>query len=272
MPFITAGDSVYLYYTDQGQGDPIVLIHGWTMNHKVFQHNVDVLGRTNRVITLDIRGHGHSGKQEMNWTLEQAATDLETLLNHLDLSSVTLVGWSMGTTIIHNYFDQFGYDKIKGAVFIDMTPCLFVQEDWEHGAYGKLNPRSAYMFKESVYKDRLAVQTGNIPALFQNAQIPDEATAEFFLREAMLTPTSTMIAFWVSMVFHDWRPQLPEIKVPILLCYADKSAVYPTSLGQYLNETIPDSTLVTFENSGHALFWEEPDKFNAAVAAFVNSP
>ena len=108
MPYMTAEDGVPIYYTDQGQGEPIFLVHGWTMNHKFFQHNIPELSRTHRVVTMDIRGHGHSGKQEVNLSLRQAARDARAIIDHLGLDGVNLAGWSMGTTLICNYFDLFG--------------------------------------------------------------------------------------------------------------------------------------------------------------------
>ena len=128
MPYMIADDAVPIYYTDRGEGDPIFLIHGWTMNHKFFQYNIPELSRTHRVVTMDNRGHGHSGKQELNMNLHQAAKDARGVIEHLGLDGVTLVGWSMGTTLIFNYLDLFSGDKLKGVVFIDMTPYL-VNED-----------------------------------------------------------------------------------------------------------------------------------------------
>ena len=75
MPYLTAEDGVPIYYTDRGEGAPIFLVHGWTMNHKFFERNIPELSRAHRVVTMDIRGHGHSGKQELNMSLRQAAKD-----------------------------------------------------------------------------------------------------------------------------------------------------------------------------------------------------
>jgi pimeloyl-ACP methyl ester carboxylesterase len=80
-----------------------------------------------------------------------------------------------------------------------------------------------------------------------------------------------MVAFWTSMVAHDWREQLPQIPVPVLLCHGSGSALYPTKIGEYLNEQIPESELVMFEESGHSPFWEESEKFNRKVARFADS-
>jgi pimeloyl-ACP methyl ester carboxylesterase len=78
-----------------------------------------------------------------------------------------------------------------------------------------------------------------------------------------------MVAFWTSMVAHDWREQLPQTPVPVLLCYGAQSTLYPTKIRDYLAERVPDSSLVVFEESGHAPFWEEPEKFNQEVARFA---
>ncbi|MCD8488699.1 alpha/beta hydrolase [Kamptonema cortianum] len=267
MPFFTAEDGVPLYYTDEGEGTPILLIHGITMNHKFFQQNAPVFAKTHRVVTLDIRGHGYSGKQELNWTLRQAARDVRKLIAHLNLSDVTLVGWSMGTTLIYNYFDQFGGEQLKGAVFMDMSPYLLKVDDWEHAMFGNLDYKTAIEVTHNIFSDRIAALEGLIAISFKAGQPPDFATKELWMRESMLTPNSAMAAFWLSMLAADWRSG--PIPVPVLLCYGSQSVFFPTPLGKALQASIPNSHLVMFEQSGHSLFWEEPDRFNAEVARFV---
>jgi non-heme chloroperoxidase len=269
MPYMIADDGVPIYYTDRGEGDPIFLIHGWTMNHKFFQYNIPELSRTHRVVTMDIRGHGHSGKQELNMNLRQAAKDARGIIEHLGLDGVTLVGWSMGTTLIFNYLDLFGGEKLKGVVFIDMTPYLVNEDGWEHGVFGTLDLKAAYGLERDIFEDRLAVEEAFIPACFKGGEGPDEDTQEWWIRESMLTPTGAMAAFWTSMVAYDWREQLPRSPVPVLLCYGAQSAIYPTKIRDYMQEHIPNSSLVVFEESGHSPFWEEPGKFNAEVARFA---
>ena len=93
MPYVLASDEVPLYYTSCGQGPVVVLIHGFSMNGGFFRHNVPELAQGHRVVTMDLRGHGHSGKQEHNWTLPQAARDVRARLEQLDLHDVMLAGW-----------------------------------------------------------------------------------------------------------------------------------------------------------------------------------
>ena len=270
MPYMTADDGVPIYYTDQGQGNPIFLIHGWTMNHKFFQRNIPELSRTHRVVTMDIRGHGHSGKQELNMSLRQAAKDARAVIDHLGLENVTIVGWSMGTSLIFHYLDRFGAEKLKNAVFIDMTARLVNDGGWEHGVFGTLDYAAAYALERDILEDRLTVEEAFVPACFKNGEAPDEETKEWWIRESMLTPTGVMVAFWTSMVAHDWRDLLPRIPVPVLLCYGThQNALYPTRSGEHLHGQIPEGELVEFEESGHSPFWEEPEKFNREVARFA---
>jgi pimeloyl-ACP methyl ester carboxylesterase len=269
VPYMTADDGVPIYYTDQGEGDPIFLIHGWTMNHKFFQHNTLELSRTHRIVTMDIRGHGRSGKQELNMSLRQAAEDARAVIDHLSLDRVTLAGWSMGTSLIFHYFDLFGGEKLKGAVFIDMTPRLVNDGGWEHGVFGTLDYAAAYALERDIFEDRMTVEAAFIPACFKDGVAPDEETIDWWIGESMLTPTGVMAAFWTSMVAYDWREQLPKTPVPVLLCYGARSALYPTEIGALLDEEIPQSELVVFEESGHSPFWEEPEKFNREVTRFA---
>lgn len=270
MPYLIAEDGIPIYYTDRGQGEPIFLIHGWTMNHKFFQHNIPALSQTHRVVTMDIRGHGHSGKQELNLTLPQAARDAQRVIEHLGLGNVTLAGWSMGNLLVFNYIEQFGFDKLKGVVFIEGTPYLVSEGGWEHGAFGDFDLKAAYELERDIFQNRLAVEEAFISACFKRGEAPDEATKEWWLRESMLTPTGTMVAFWASGVAHDWRGLLSQIPVPVLLCYGTNSAICPTKIGDYMQEYIPNSTLVEFEASGHSPFWEEPEKFNTEMSRFAS--
>jgi len=272
MPYMTAEDGVPIYYTDQGQGTPIFLIHGWMMNHKFFRHNVPELSRTHRVVTMDIWGHGHSGKQELNMSLRQAAKDARAIIEHLALEEVTIVGWSMGTALVFHYLDLFGGEGLKNAVFVDMTARLVNDGGWEHGVFGTLDYAAAYALERDILEDRLAFEEALIPACFKGGEAPDEETKEWWIRESMLTPTGVTVAFWASMVAHDWRELLPRIPVPVLLCYGRaQNALFPTEIGQHLDGRIPESELVEFGESGHSPFWEEPEKFNREVARFAST-
>ena len=272
MPYVLASDEVPLYYTSCGQGPVVVLIHGFSMNGGLFRHNVPELAQGHRVVTMDLRGHGHSGKQEHNWTLPQAARDVRALLEQLDLHDVMLAGWSMGATVIFNYLQQFGDDRLRGLGIIDMTPYLLTEPGWEYAAFhNTLSPDAALGTVRDLWADRLTLLTDFISACFAEGTDPDPDTVDQWLRESMLPPAGAAAAFWTSMVCQDWRPLLSRIDLPVLLCYGGRSQIYAPELGPYLHQQIADSTLVTFDDSGHSPCWEEPEKFNAELGRFVDA-
>lgn len=91
MPFVRATDGVPLCYRSVGRGRPIVLVHAWTMNGRLFDANAAALAEDHQVITVDLRGHGRSGKEPVNLTMAQLGADLATVIEHLDLHTLCSV-------------------------------------------------------------------------------------------------------------------------------------------------------------------------------------
>lgn len=269
MPFVPATDGVLLHYRCVGTGRPIVLIHGWTMNGRFFDRNVEHLARTNQVVTIDMRGHGRSGRDLVHLTMEQLGQDVETVLEHLQLRDVVLGGWSMGMAVVYNYLDLFGTSRLAAVIDIDMTPYLFADAGWEHGVFGNLDAAASLAVQRQMVKDRIGLCETLIPAMFAAGAEVDPDTLQWWKDESTSVPDLTALALWVSFSSQDWRPLLPKIDVPVLLAHGAHSQIYPTKVWEALAAAIPTTKTVIFENSGHSPFWEEPDRFNAEVAAFV---
>ena len=131
MPYFRTNDHVELYFEEQGEGKPVVLIHGWSASRKHFNKQINELAKYHRVISYDLRGHGDSSRVEYGLTMEQFAKDLNDLVIHLNLEDVSFVGWSMGTHIIWEYVKNYGCDNIASLCFIDMTPKLLTDAEWD---------------------------------------------------------------------------------------------------------------------------------------------
>src|SRR5690606_29285702 len=112
------------------------LIHGWSASRKHFKKQINELAKHHRVICYDLRGHGDSSRVEQGLTMNQFAKDLRDLITYLKLEDVSLVGWSMGTHIIWEYVKNYGCDNIESLCFIDMTPKLLTDEEWDLGLFG----------------------------------------------------------------------------------------------------------------------------------------
>lgn len=150
---------------------------------------------------------------------------------------------------------------------MDQSPYPVSEPGWEHGGVGFQEWLGA---QQQIVEDRLGFQQWFVSSCFAEGKVPDGTTGDTWLRESMLTPNVALLAYLASLATSgDYRGLLGRLRVPVLLCYGAKSASFPTKVGEYMREQIPNSELVMFEQSGHSPFWEEPEKFNAAVARFA---
>jgi len=268
MPYLETPDDVPLQYETRGEGETVVLVHGWTMNAEYWwQKNVEALAESHHVVTIDLRGHGSSGKTDDNHTIPQYARDTNHVLTSLDLTDVTLVGWSMGAAVAMSYVDQFGGDRLRSLCLVDQSPYFYSEDGWECPAFGEFSPEALTGIVAALQADRAALVKGELfPAFF--VETPSAETVDEMYAETMKTPTSVAVAMLKELCRHDFRELVSEITLPTLLMYGDKSAVFPGA-GEWMHEQIPESELVLFEESSHCPFWEEPERFNRELAGFV---
>ena len=107
---------VELHYTDRGEGQPIVLIHGFPLDGDSWERQIPaLLAAGKRVITYDRRGFGQSSQPSTGYDYDTFAADLHALLEALDLRDVILVGFSMGTGEVARYLSTYGSDRVAKA-------------------------------------------------------------------------------------------------------------------------------------------------------------
>lgn len=124
-------DGTRVYYLDQGPRTPdaLVLVHGEPLSSWFWQHNIPGLSRGHRIISLDIRGRGKSGKTEYGHDIPQFAKDLRAILVAASVERFVGVGWSLGTSVLWSYVEQFGERRLRGLVNVDQRPYRWFSED-----------------------------------------------------------------------------------------------------------------------------------------------
>lgn len=267
MPYLATSDNVDLYYEERGTGTPVVLIHGWTCNRKFFDGTTSALREDYRVVSLDLRGHGDSGRPQHGLTMARLATDVRELVTFLDLAPATMVGWSMGAHVIFEYVSRFGSDDLERAITIDMTPRLLTDEEWDLGLYGAFDHEANMETLATITPgwDRVA---GDV---FRDLlQTLDEDDLEWVIAESEKTPTNTAVNLWVAMATADYRSSLSEIEVPTLVTYGEESALYSPETAEFIAEEVPDAEVVGFEGVGHGLPVGQPGRLADEIAAFVD--
>ena len=119
MAFIETKDGVSLHVKDAGKGRPVVLIHGWPLTGDMFEYQtVALLEAGYRVITYDRRGFGQSGHPATGYDYNTFADDLATVIDKLDLSGASLVGFSMGGGEIARYLSRHGASRVAKVALV----------------------------------------------------------------------------------------------------------------------------------------------------------
>ena len=258
MPYLVTSDGLPLYYEDEGPRNKaaIFLIHAEPFNTKFWQKNIPEIAKEMRIVSMDVRGRGESGKTDQGLTLAQYARDFRYMLEALGLERVVAAGWSMGSAIIWSYVQQFGEDRLAGFVDVDQRPYRFKSYD---DLLVKLEAIRTYRLKDH----RKAV----VDYFGPEAQV-DDALVDWMSYECMKTPTSVHRAAAYESYFADFRPVLLTMEAPARIFWA-KYGVIDEPTAMLLHRSLKNSELVFFEHSGHLLPWTEKEKFNAEMLSFA---
>ena len=267
MKQFTAPDGAQIAYRDEGEGRPLVLLHG-LMAHSGFFESQNMLARDFRLISIDLRGHGASCAAGGALTLELLAGDVAGIAEALDLRGAVGIGWSLGASVLWQVLAGPTGDRFAGAVVVDMTARVMNGEDWQLG----LSPEACDARTAAIAEDFETFATAAGQAIF--AQPIGEAfrdRADWASFEFARNDPGAIGSLWASLVGQDFRPLLGRIRQPTLIVRGAHSQLYGGATADHLAAVLPDARIVKFTASGHAPQIEEPDKFNATIRAFAES-
>ncbi len=278
MAYITVGTEnsadIELYYTDQGTGRPVVLIHGFPLNGESWgKQQAALLDAGYRVIAYDRRGFGASSKAGSGYDYDTFAADLHALMEELDLQDAALVGFSMGTGEIARYLSRYGTGRVAQAAFLgSLEPYLAITEDNPEGA------APAQYFQETadaVREDRYAFMTG----FFRNFYNLDDLLGERISQEAV--DASVAVANLAGNVAvaaapltwpTDFRADIPQITVPTLIVHGTADNILPIdATGRRFRELLPSATYVEIDGAPHGLLWTHGAEVNEVLLTFLGS-
>lgn len=115
----TSVDGVTVRYDARGSGEPtLVLVHGWMNDRGIWGEHRTTLAQTHRVVALDLGGHGASGTDRSDWTIDAFGEDVVAVVDQLDLDRLVLVGFSMGGAVALEAAELLG-GRVSGIVFVD---------------------------------------------------------------------------------------------------------------------------------------------------------
>ena len=263
---------VGVYVHDSGgSGRPIVLIHGWPLSNESWNSQFPALAEAGyRVVAYDRRGFGGSDKPGGGYNYDTLTEDLDGLLTELDLSDVTLVGFSMGGGEVARYVAKYGQERIRSVVFASaVTPYMMQTEDNPEGPLTKEHAEKMtadLTADRNTFFDQFATQFFSVNGVLRVT----EAQRQEAIGLCMQSDQKAALACMASFGTEDFRGDLPTITVPTLVLHGDGDAVVPfDGSGARTHAAIADSELVVLAGAPHGCNVSHAVEFNAALLAFL---
>lgn len=280
MGYITVGQqnstAVELHYEDQGEGQPVVLIHGYPLDGNSWEkQTAELLASGYRVITYDRRGFGGSSKVAGGYDYDTFAADLDTLLTTLDLRDVILVGFSMGTGELARYVRNHGTERVAKLAFLASLEPFLLQTDDNPGGV----PASVFEgIKAAAKADRYAWYTQFYSDFYNLDLNLGERITEEVVRASWITAIgSAPIAAYaaVDAWIEDFRPDVAAVReagLPTLILHGTDDRTLPIDVtARRFHEAVPAAEYVEIEGAPHGLLWTHADQVNAALLGFVKA-
>lgn len=248
-------NGIKINYEQKGEGDLIVLLHGWGSNIKLFANLIELLSKKYMVVAMDMPGFGESEEPPSAWCVDDYASFVIDFLKDYDTEKVMLLGHSFGGRVIIKLNSRKNLPfNITKVILVDSAGIL----------PPKTNKKS---FRTYYYKiGKSILSTGIVqkiaPDALENFRkkmgSADYAAASPLMRQVL-----------VKTVNEDLEPLLPNIKCPTLLVWGVNDTATPISDGEKMEKLIPDAGLVKLENAGHYSFLEQQFTFNRVMSSFM---
>jgi pimeloyl-ACP methyl ester carboxylesterase len=253
---------VELHVEDRGIGTPLLLVHGFPLDHSMWRHQIEDLSRNYRVIAPDMRGFGKSGATPGTVTMREFATDLSALLLAMRISEpVVLCGLSMGGYIAFQFAEHYR-DQLRALILCDTKAAADSEEARQ----------TRYKMADLVTRSGTGILAESMPAkLFAAGHLGSELDLQTrdVIRRA--NPLGVAAAQLGMAARPDVTARLSAIDVPTLVIVGDEDVITPPAEMNSMAEKIPGARFVSIPGAGHMAPLENPGLVNAAMREFLGT-
>ena len=253
--YFSTSDGVRLHLIMAGPANApvMVLVPGWTMPAWIFQAQIQEFSRRYRVVALDPRGQGDSEVAASGYDQSRRGQDIADLIARLGPRPVLLVGWSLGVLDSLAYVHQYGDQRLAGLVLVDNS----VGEDPPPVPSRLPSARGPRLEREEQMRRF-------VRGMFRSS--PGEEYLAQLTATALRTPpdaSAQLLNYGVPRSY--WRDTVVSVQKPVLYVVRPRFAAQAANLE--MHQPLAETAL--FANAGHALFVDEPARFNAVVQDFI---
>lgn len=259
---------VRIHYQEKGTGVPLLLIHGFSSSTFSWKDIFEQLSNSFRVIAVDLKGHGFSGKPDGDYTRRAQAALIVQLLDYLSIDKAWLVGNSMGGEIALNVAVLNGH-RVAGLILIDSGGVNVEGEQSLAPSYMRIPVIGRLLIALALTSDRL-VRRGLEKSFFDDSKVTEERVAAY--HRPLKTRGGQLAAVRARMQANQFpiEQQLNTLTVPTLIIWGAEDVVVPPAAGRKMNGLIAASKLIIIENCGHTPQEERPERVLEEIHKFVS--
>jgi len=244
-----------------GQGQPLVMLHGWGMHSGVWQPLVKKLSAQYMLYLVDLPGMGNSRPIEP-YHLHALADEVAQVIPGVS----DVLGWSLGGLVAQRIaLNQ--PDRIRRLILVGSTPCFVNKSDWDAG----IDPANFESFAAAVNSDYKATILQFLT--LQCMKADDARSTLKQLRasfETRPTPTQTTLQRALQILLDsDLRAEVSSIRKPTLLIHGDRDTLAPVQAAHWMMQQLPNGFLRVMSGSAHAPFLSHSEQFIAALNQFL---
>ncbi len=275
METFVADDGERLHLRISGSGSPLILLHGWTASHAIWNPLPETLQQHHLVICPDARGHGSHPLTIMQPPdIARLARDVLNLLDHYGLEQAAIAGHSMGALTLWQFIRDYGCERLSHLCIVDQSPKLMTDASWPNGIYGDFDGARSQQLIDDLKTD-FAEAVTRLIAIGLNAKARetyerDSRGWQQTRQNLRKLDPDPLIAIWKSLVAADYRDVLSRIDIPTLLVWGTESNFYTPATAQFLLNHIPAATLESYDGADHCPQLQQPERFTSELAAFIS--
>lgn len=264
---VEKGVKIAVYDLNPDAKKTIFFIHGWPVDHRMFEYQLDVMPKLGfRCVSIDLRGFGQSSAPWDGYTYDRMADDVHAVIRGLNVPGLTLAGFSMGGPIAIRYMSRhMGFKVNKLALLAAAAPSFTKRPGYPYGS----TPEQIDAFITQAYNDRPQLVT-DFGKMFFASNIT-LAFADWFNSLGFDASGHGTIRALEMLKDGNLSADLQKIQVPTGIFHGKLDKVCPYAFAEEMHSGIRTSKIYPFENSGHAVFYDELAKFIREFYAFVNS-
>ena len=248
-------DDAKIHYVNYGKGDEaLVLIHGWTCNSEHWRDQIPDFSKRNRVIAIDLLGHGKSDRPQIKYSMDLFARVVDAVMSDAKVKRAVLVGHSMGTPVARQFYRKYP-DKTLAIVSVDGVLVPLGNKPMVEQMLVNLRGPN---YRETIAQMFTAMSGPGLP---EEARKRLNASTDNTPQHVLVSAMEGMAddAIWID----------DKINVPVLAIMA-KNPFFPPNLEESYRKVAPNLEYHMWETVGHFLMMEKPKQFNDAVLAFLD--